>query len=80
MSISIGVFLFGYGISLSGHTLYQLFCKNHQNIEQSGSGKDDEEWINVAINEFMSNNILLLKISDSIVWSYLPKSLKMNQI
>ncbi|CDW84061.1 UNKNOWN [Stylonychia lemnae] len=42
MSISIGVFLFGYGISLSGHTLYQLFCKNHQNnVEQSG--KDDEE-------------------------------------
>eukprot|EP00347_Sterkiella_histriomuscorum_P009967 403339191 len=40
MSISLAVFLFGYGISLSGHTLYQLFCKSH-NIDKSS--EDEEE-------------------------------------
>jgi len=37
MGIGIGMFLFGYGISLSGHTLYKLFQK-----QEDGSKNDDE--------------------------------------
>ncbi len=40
MGLGIAFFFLGYGISLSGHTLYKMFSKQHK----ESSDNDDEEW------------------------------------